>query len=218
MRLIFLGAPGAGKGTMASAVSAAEGIAHISTGDLFRKHLTDKTELGILAEGYMSAGKLVPDDVTVGMVRVRLQEEDAKAGFIFDGFPRTLAQAEALDAMLAELDLKLDAVIDLAVPETELFRRITTRRVCRQCGQIYNVETMPSKVAGICDLCGGELMQRADDNAETLRARLDVYYDQTEPLIEYYRKQGLLQSFDNMNKEGSDVDQIVDLVQKSKRV
>lgn len=217
MRIVFLGAPGSGKGTISSVMSDELQIAHISTGDLFRKHLAEKTELGVLAERYMSEGKLVPDDVTVGMVNVRLQEDDARNGFIFDGFPRTLGQAEALDRMLAELGLTLDAVVDLVVPEEELFRRITTRRVCKQCGQIYNVLTMPTKVEGVCDVCGGEVIQRADDNEETLRKRLDVYYAQTEPLIAYYRDQGLLLSFDNVNKEGSGVSEVLSLIEAKQK-
>lgn len=212
MRLVFLGAPGTGKGTMASAMAKQLDIPHISTGDLFRAHLANETELGTLAQSYMKDGKLVPDDVTVGMVKERLQEDDAQQGFIFDGFPRTLEQGKALEAMLEAMNLSLDAVIDLVVPEEELFRRITTRRVCKDCGQIYNTETLKPKVEGICDLCGGELIQRADDNAETLRKRLDVYAEQTAPLIDFYTDRKRLLSFDNHNKAGSGVDEILDLV------
>lgn len=217
MRLVFLGAPGTGKGTMASVMAKQLQIPHISTGDLFRMHLANKTELGTLAESYMKDGKLVPDDVTVGMVKERLKEDDAQKGFIFDGFPRTIEQGKALDAMLQEMNLSLDAVVDLVVPEEELFRRITTRRVCKDCGQIYNTETLKPKVEGVCDTCGGELIQRADDNAETLRKRLDVYTEQTAPLIDFYEEKKLLLSFDNHNKLGSGVDEILDLVEKHRQ-
>lgn len=213
MRLVFLGAPGSGKGTLATALSRRLGIAHISTGDLFRQHLADNTELGQLAKGYMAEGKLVPDDVTIGMVKERLAQDDAKEGFIFDGFPRSEGQAVALDAMLKEVGIKLTAVVDLVVPEEELFRRITTRRVCTSCGTPFNVQTMKPKVEGICDVCGGTLIQREDDNEETLRKRLDVYYSQTAPLIDYYKEQGILVSINNVRKSGDGVDEVLDAIQ-----
>ena len=213
MRLVFLGAPGSGKGTLATALSRRLGIAHISTGDLFRQHLADNTELGQLAKGYMAEGKLVPDDVTIGMVKERLAQDDAKEGFIFDGFPRSEGQAVALDAMLKEVGIKLTAVVDLVVPEEELFRRITTRRVCTSCGTPFNVQTMKPKVEGICEVCGGTLIQREDDNEETLRKRLDVYYSQTAPLIDYYKEQGILVSINNVRKSGDGVDEVLDAIQ-----
>lgn len=212
MRLVFLGAPGSGKGTLATALSRRLSIAHISTGDLFRQHLADNTELGQLAKGYMAEGKLVPDDVTIGMVKERLSQDDCQAGFIFDGFPRSEGQAIALDDMLKDLGIALTAVVDLVVPEEELFRRITTRRVCTGCGTPFNVQTMKPKVEGICDVCGGTLIQREDDNEETLRKRLDVYYAQTAPLIDYYKEQGILVSIHNVRKSGDGVDEVLDAI------
>jgi adenylate kinase len=203
MRLILLGAPGSGKGTMAAVLASRLGVAHISTGDLFRKHLDEGSELGNLAKSYMDQGQLVPDDVTIRMVKDRLNEDDTKDGFIFDGFPRTISQAEALEKLLEEAGSPVDAAVDLVVPDEELFRRITTRRVCLDCGMPYNVLTRPTKIEGVCDSCGGNVVQRADDNEETLKKRLDVYRTQTAPLIDFYAKRGLLVEYDNDRKSDS---------------
>ena len=196
MRLILLGAPGAGKGTQADVVKSKYNIAHISTGDILRANVKQGTELGKLAQGYMTSGKLVPDDVIINMMKARLVEPDCKEGFMLDGFPRTIAQAEALDKMLAELGIALDAVVSLEIDDEVVVSRLTSRRVCKQCGEIYNTIGKPSRVEGVCDKCGGEVIQRADDNESTIRNRLAVFHEQTAPLIEYYKKAGILVSVD----------------------
>ncbi len=196
MRLILLGAPGAGKGTQADVVKSKYNIAHISTGDILRANVKQGTELGKLAQGYMTSGKLVPDDVIINMMKARLVEPDCKEGFMLDGFPRTIAQAEALDKMLAELGIALDAVVSLEIDDEVVVSRLTSRRVCKQCGEIYNTIGKPSRVEGVCDKCGGEVIQRADDNESTIRNRLSVFHEQTAPLIEYYKKAGILISVD----------------------
>ena len=185
MRIILLGAPGAGKGTQADSIKAKYPVAHISTGDMLRFHVKQETELGKNAKAYMDAGKLVPDDVIIAMMEHRLQEDDAKEGFMLDGFPRTIAQAEALDAMLAKLQLKLDAVVNLVIDDDTVLGRLTSRRVCRQCGEIYNTVLKPSSKEGVCDKCGGEVVQRDDDKEEVIRKRLSVFHEQTAPLIDY---------------------------------
>ena len=192
MRLILLGAPGAGKGTQADVVKSKYNIAHISTGDILRANVKQGTDLGKLAQGYMTSGKLVPDEVIINMMKTRLVEPDCKEGFMLDGFPRTIAQAEALDKMLAELGIALDAVVSLEIDDEVVVSRLTSRRVCKQCGEIYNTIGKPSRVEGVCDKCGGEVIQRADDNESTIRNRLSVFHEQTAPLIEYYKKSGLL--------------------------
>ncbi|MDO4219458.1 MAG: adenylate kinase [Synergistaceae bacterium] len=196
MRLILLGAPGAGKGTQADVVKSKYNIAHISTGDILRANVKQGTELGKLAQGYMTSGKLVPDDVIINMMKARLVEPDCKEGFMLDGFPRTITQAEALDKMLAELGIALDAVVSLEIDDEVVVSRLTSRRVCKQCGEIYNTIGKPSRVDGVCDKCGGEVIQRADDNEGTIRNRLSVFHEQTAPLIEYYKKAGILVSVD----------------------
>ena len=192
MRLILLGAPGAGKGTQADVVKSKYNIAHISTGDILRANVKQGTDLGKLAQGYMTSGKLVPDEVIINMMKTRLVEPDCKEGFMLDGFPRTIAQAEALDKMLSELGIALDAVVSLEIDDEVVVSRLTSRRVCKQCGEIYNTIGKPSRVEGVCDKCGGEVIQRADDNESTIRNRLSVFHEQTAPLIEYYKKLGLL--------------------------
>ncbi|GEA18252.1 adenylate kinase [Moorella sp. E306M] len=196
MRLVLLGPPGAGKGTQAALICKHLGIPHISTGDMFRQAIKEGTELGRQAEKYLQSGGLVPDDVTIGLIQERLSQSDCRQGFLLDGFPRTVAQAEALDAWLAGRKEKLDAVIDIEVPREELMARLTGRRVCRQCGATYHLQYNPPAEAGKCDVCGGELIQRADDTAATVGKRLDVYNEQTAPLITYYRQRGLLKEID----------------------
>lgn len=199
MRLILMGPPGSGKGTQAAFISKELGIPHISTGDMFRKAIRDNTELGLKAKEYMDAGKLVPDEVTIGIVRERLQEPDCKEGFLLDGFPRTIAQATALDEILSSMNQQLDAVIDIQVPREELLKRLTGRRMCK-CGASYHIAFSPPNREGRCDKCDGELYQRQDDTEETINSRLDVYNEQTKPLIEFYANQGLLKNI-NGNQE-----------------
>ncbi|UGY93125.1 adenylate kinase [Streptomyces gobiensis] len=193
MRIVLVGPPGAGKGTQAAYLAENLSIPHISTGDLFRANISQGTELGQKAQEYMRSGQLVPDEVTIGMAKDRMEQPDAEVGFLLDGFPRNLAQAEALDAILKDAGLKLDAVLDLEVPEDEVVKRIAGRRMCRNdSSHIFHVEYTPSKVEGVCDLCGGELYQREDDSEETVRKRLAVYHSETEPIIDYYRAQSLV--------------------------
>lgn len=194
--LVLLGGPGAGKGTQAERLSSALGIPQVSTGDLFRENLKNETELGLLAKGYMERGELVPDQVTVGMVRERLSRPDAAQGAILDGFPRTIAQAEALEALLAELGFELAVVPYIKVPEDVLLARLAGRWTCRKCGAMYHQLFSPPQEAGVCDRCGGELYQRPDDTPETQKHRIQVYFDQTAPLIDYYREKGLLREVD----------------------
>jgi len=192
MRVILLGPPGAGKGTQATSIAEAIGIPHISTGDMFRAALKQGTPLGLEAKKYMDTGELVPDDIVVAMVRERIEQPDCASGFILDGFPRTIVQAEKLDEALAEAGLNIDLVLNLVCSAKTVVTRLTGRRVCRQCGAIYHVENMPPKQHGLCDACGGELYLRDDDRADTILNRLDVYKQSTEGLIDYYRRQGLL--------------------------
>ncbi|KKM12652.1 adenylate kinase [Clostridiales bacterium PH28_bin88] len=194
MRLLLMGPPGAGKGTQAEVLTSKLEVPHISTGDMFRKAIKEGTELGRKAKEYMDAGQLVPDEVTIGIVRERLNEPDCAKGFLLDGFPRTVPQAEALDRILASTGRGLDAVLNIEVPREKLVDRLTGRRVCRACGATYHVLFNPPKAGGVCDHCGGELYQRSDDTVETVENRLDVYERQTAPLIAYYRDKGLLQS------------------------
>lgn len=194
--LVLLGGPGAGKGTQAERLSGALGIPQVSTGDLFRENLRNETELGLLAKGYMERGELVPDEVTVGMVRERLSRPDAAKGAILDGFPRTIAQAEALGSLLADLGFKLAMVPYIKVPEEVLLARLAGRWTCRGCGAMYHELFSPPQQAGVCDRCGGELYQRPDDTPETQKHRIEVYFEQTAPLIDYYREKGLLVDVD----------------------
>lgn len=184
--LIFVGPPGAGKGTQAAMLEETLGLKQVSSGDLFRENLKNQTELGVLAKSYMDRGELVPDDVTISMIKERLARPDCAKGAILDGFPRTLQQAKALDDMLASQGSKIDLVPALTAPDDELIGRLTGRRVCRDCGATFHLMFMPPKMAGVCDKCGGELYQRSDDSLDTVRNRLYVYYKQTSPLIGYY--------------------------------
>ena len=196
MKIIMLGAPGAGKGTQAKQIAAKYEIPHISTGDIFRENIKKGTELGKKAQEYMNRGELVPDDLVIEIATTRLLEDDCKNGFLLDGFPRTVYQAEKLDEFLQSHDSKIDNVIDIAVGKDELIERLTGRRVCKSCGASFHVVNIPPKQEGICDYCGGELIQRADDNLETVTNRIDVYEDQTMPLIDYYEKAGTLTHID----------------------
>jgi adenylate kinase len=200
MRLVLVGAPGAGKGTQAKYIGQRFAIPAISTGDIFRANLAAQTPLGIEAKRYMDKGDLVPDEVTIGIVRDRLSQDDTGPGFLLDGFPRTLPQAAALDDMLADLGLPLDVVLELKADEDEVVRRLSGRRTCRNCGHVWHTEFDPPKTDGVCDICGGELFQRDDDKPETIRRRLEVYNEQTSPLIGYYRDKGLLRTIDAEGK------------------
>jgi adenylate kinase len=194
--LVLLGGPGAGKGTQAERLAGALDIPQISTGDLFRENLRNETELGLLAKGYMERGELVPDEVTVGMVRERLSRPDSAQGAILDGFPRTVAQAEALEDLLVDLGIKLAVVPYIKVPEDVLLARLAGRWTCKACGAMYHQLFSPPKVTGVCDRCGGKLYQRPDDTPETQEHRIQVYLEQTAPLIDYYREKGLLVEVD----------------------
>ncbi|MCI7403117.1 adenylate kinase [Pyramidobacter sp.] len=196
MRIILVGPPGAGKGTQAEKIVAKYGVAHISTGDILRANVTAGTELGRKAKSFMDAGALVPDDVIVGMMRGRLAENDCRKGFILDGFPRTVPQAEALTALLAEMGIELDGVILLDVDDETVVERLCGRRMCKKCGRIFHVSFKPSAKGDRCDSCDGELYQRDDDREEVIRQRLAVYHDQTAPLVDYYGKAGLLLRID----------------------
>jgi adenylate kinase len=192
--VILLGGPGAGKGTQAARIVADYGLPHVSTGEMLRAAVAKGTEMGRAAQTFMESGQLVPDEVVIGVVRDRLAEPDAAEGFLLDGFPRTVPQAEALDAMLAEAGRQITHVVLIDVPAEELVQRIAGRRSCATCGKIYNVAFDPPKAEGACDLDGGELTQRADDNEETVRNRIGVYENQTAPLIGYYSDKGVLES------------------------
>lgn len=196
MRIILLGPPGAGKGTQAENIKAKWDIAHISTGDILRANVKAGTDLGKAARKYMDEGGLVPDELIIAMMESRLQENDARKGFLLDGFPRTSGQAEALDGLLDRLGLKLDAVIELSVADDVVVKRLTSRRVCGCCGEIYNTEAKPPRVDSVCDKCGGEVVQRDDDTEAVIRKRLTVFREQTAPLIEYYRNKGILMTAD----------------------
>jgi adenylate kinase len=192
MRLVLLGAPGAGKGTQAKKLIDKYSIPQISTGDILRQAVAEGTPLGKEAKSYMDKGELVPDKVVLGLVEERLKQDDCKKGYILDGFPRNTAQAEALDVILGDIGMPLTAAISVDVPKEDLMKRLTGRRTCRKCGQMFNVYFSPPKKEGACDKCGGELYQRDDDKEETIRRRLDVYEAQTAPLIDYYGKKGIL--------------------------
>jgi adenylate kinase len=196
VRVVLVGPPGAGKGTQAQFIASHLSIPKISTGDIFRANVSGGTELGKLAKTYMDRGDLVPDEVTVAMVRDRLAEEDAQEGFLLDGFPRNVPQAEILKKMLNEFGTGLDIVLELVVDEDEVVRRLAGRRTCRSCGKVWHVLFDPPAVEGVCDACGGELFQRDDDREETIRHRLEVYQQQTAPLIRYYADEGSLVGVD----------------------
>ena len=204
MKIILLGPPGAGKGTIAKALMQHDGSVQISTGDILRAAIAAGTELGKRAEATMAAGDLVEDDLIMGIMEERLQEEDCQKGYLLDGFPRTIPQAEALKALLEKLGEKLDCALELDIPREVIIDRLTTRRTCPNCGEIYNVRSKPPRVEGICDVCGSEIMQRDDETEEAILNRLEVYNEQTAPLVEFYRNEGLLVSVPN-----SDIDEVM---------
>ncbi|WP_251491218.1 adenylate kinase [Otoolea muris] len=196
MKIIMLGAPGAGKGTQAKRIAEKYGIPHISTGDIFRANIKEGTELGLKAKEYMDQGLLVPDEVTIGMLLDRIHQADCKNGYVLDGFPRTIPQAESLNKALADMGEAIDFAIDVDVPDENIVNRMGGRRACLKCGATYHVEYAAPKADGVCDACGSGLVLRDDDKPETVQKRLTVYHDQTQPLIEYYKGQGVLHSVD----------------------
>lgn len=196
MKIIMLGAPGAGKGTQAKKIADKYGIPHISTGDIFRANIKNGTELGKKAKTYMDQGLLVPDELVVDLVVDRVKKEDCQKGYVLDGFPRTIPQAEALDAALSKLGEKMDYAINVEVPDENIVARMSGRRACVSCGATYHIVHIPTKVEGICDVCGEKLILREDDKPETVQKRLNVYHEQTQPLIDYYTEQGILEEVD----------------------
>lgn len=208
MKIIMLGAPGAGKGTQAKKIAEKYEIPHISTGDIFRSNIKGGTELGMKAKAFMDQGALVPDELTIGMLMDRIQAADCKNGYVLDGFPRTIPQAESLTAALDAMGQKIDYAVNVDVPDENIINRMSGRRACLNCGATYHIVYNPSKVEGICDVCGDKLVLRDDDKPETVKKRLDVYHEQTQPLIEYYEKAGVLANVDgtqDMNKVFSDI-------------
>jgi len=198
LNLILLGPPGAGKGTHASVLKEKYDIPHISTGDIFRENIKEGTRLGTEAKGYMDKGELVPDGLVIEIVKDRLLKDDCGSGFLLDGFPRTVSQAEALEEFLNKAGGKIDKVINITVSKEEIVERLTGRRTCKACGAVYNISSMPPEKEGICDKCGGELIQRADDSEETVLGRIEVYESQTRPLVDYYEKIGNIAFIDGM--------------------
>jgi adenylate kinase len=212
VNLVLMGLPGAGKGTQAERIVEKYGIPHISTGDMFRAAMKEGTELGLQAKSFMDKGELVPDEVTIGIVRERLSKEDCQKGFLLDGFPRTVPQAEALENLLADLEKKIDYVINIDVDKSILMDRLTGRRICKDCGSTYHLVFNPPAKEGVCDRCGGELYQRADDNAETVQNRLDVNIKQSAPLLAFYEEKGYLRTIDgqqDINKVLIDIEELL---------
>ena len=194
MKVIMLGAPGAGKGTQAKQIADKYSIPHISTGDIFRANIKNGTELGKKAKTFMDQGLLVPDELVVELVADRIQQDDCKNGFVLDGFPRTIPQAEALDAALEKINEKMDYAIDVDVPDENIITRMSGRRACLNCGATYHIVSIPTKVEGVCDRCGNPVVLRDDDKPETVKKRLEVYHEQTQPLIDYYKKKDILKT------------------------
>lgn len=212
MNLVLMGLPGAGKGTQAERIVDKYGIPHISTGDMFRAAIKEGTELGLQAKSFMDQGALVPDEVTIGIVRERLSKEDCAKGYLLDGFPRTVAQAEALEEITSSLDRKINYVINIDVDQEILMERLTGRRICKSCGSTYHLVFNPPAKDGVCDRCGGELYQRADDNAETVENRLQVNIAQTKPLLDFYESKGYLRNINgqqDINKVFADLDELL---------
>ena len=212
MNLILFGAPGVGKGTQAVELAKKFNLTHISTGEIFREIIASHSELGELANSYISKGNLVPDDVTVGIVKERLAQEDCKNGFILDGFPRTLPQAECLDDICLELNINIDYVIDIEVDEDELIKRLSGRRVCKSCGASYHIDFNPSKVENVCDKCNGELYTRKDDHKESVAVRLKTYKSSTMPLINFYKAKGLLVEINGQQEINEVLNEIVEKI------
>ena len=212
--IILMGPPGAGKGTLAKQLKKAFHLTHISTGDMFRENIKGGTELGILAKSYIDKGHLVPDEVTISMLKARLAEEDCENGFLLDGFPRTIPQAEALEKLSEEINRPIEVVVNLDCDNQELIRRISGRRVCKSCGAPYHVDTMKPQVDGVCDLCGSPLYQRADDNEEALKVRLDHYVHDTKPLLDFYQARGLLENFDSLQGSQEVFNQVSEFLNK----
>ena len=212
MKIIMLGAPGAGKGTQAKRIAEKYSIPHISTGDIFRANIKNGTDLGKKAKEYMDQGLLVPDELTCDLVMDRSQQDDCKNGFVLDGFPRTIPQAEALDGALNKIGQKMDFAVDVDVPDENIVNRMGGRRACLSCGATYHVEFNPTKADGICDACGAQTVLRDDDKPETVQKRLTVYHDQTQPLIDYYKNQGILKSVDGTQPMDSVFDAIVGIL------
>lgn len=212
MKLIMLGAPGAGKGTQAKQIAEQYNIPHISTGDIFRANIKNGTDLGKKAKAFMDKGELVPDELTCDLVMDRIQQDDCENGFVLDGFPRTIPQAEALEDALSKINESMDYAIDVDVPDENIVSRMSGRRACLECGATYHIVAIPPKKEGICDKCGHELVLRDDDKPETVQKRLDVYHEQTQPLIDFYKGKGILQSVDGtqpMEKVFADIREIL---------
>ncbi len=212
MKIIMLGAPGAGKGTQAKKIAEKYGVPHISTGDIFRANIKNGTELGKKAKTYMDQGLLVPDELVVELVADRITQDDCAKGFVLDGFPRTIPQAEALDAALEKMGTSMDYAIDVDVPDENIINRMSGRRACLDCGATYHIVTIPTKVDGICDTCGSKVVLREDDKPETVQKRLEVYHAQTQPLIEYYKKQNVLRTVDGTQPMDAVFEAIVDIL------
>ncbi len=212
MKIIMLGAPGAGKGTQAKMIAAKYEIPHVSTGDIFRANIKEKTELGMEAKKYMDQGLLVPDELTVKILLDRVAKDDCKNGYVLDGFPRTIPQAEVLDKAVSELNESIDYAINVDVKDENIIRRMSGRRACLKCGATYHIEHIPPKKEGICDACGSELVLRDDDKPETVEKRLKVYHEQTQPLIDYYNKKGILREVDGSQDMKDVFNAIVDIL------
>lgn len=218
MKIIMLGAPGAGKGSQASRIAKEYQLPHISTGDIFRANLKEETELGKRAKSFMDKGELVPDDITIAMLLDRIHKEDCKNGYILDGFPRTIPQAEALKEALAKKDEKIDLALDVEASDELIIKRMAGRRTCPACGAIYHIVTLPPKTDGICDRCGADLIQRKDDNEETVKNRLKIYHEVTEPLISYYKKEGILEEIDGAEELDKVFEKVKRIIHKRSRI
>ena len=218
MKIIMLGAPGAGKGSQASRIAKEYQLPHISTGDIFRANLKEETELGKRAKSFMDKGELVPDDITIAMLLDRIHKEDCKNGYILDGFPRTIPQAEALKEALAKKDEKIDLALDVEASDELIIKRMAGRRTCPACGAIYHIVTLPPKTEGICDRCGADLIQRKDDNEETVKNRLKIYHEVTEPLISYYKKEGILEEMDGAEELDKVFEKVKRIIHERSRI